>query len=55
MNRAIKTVIASNAIPGIAVGIIAGGKHYVFNYGLASIETGKPVTPNTGCRRFAGN
>lgn len=47
VDRAVKPVIADNAIPGMAVGIIAGGKHYVFNYGLASIGTGKPVTRDT--------
>lgn len=47
VDRAIKPVIADNAIPGMAVGIIAGGQHYVFNYGLASIGTGQPVTRET--------
>jgi beta-lactamase class C len=31
----------------MAVGIIAGGKAYVFNYGVASTETRKPVTRDT--------
>ncbi|WP_445147362.1 class C beta-lactamase [Dyella sp. Tek66A03] len=47
VDRAIQPVIANNGILGMAVGIIDGEKHYVFNYGLASTETGKPVTRDT--------
>ncbi len=35
------------AIPGMAVGIVADGQSYVFNYGVASKATGKPVTDET--------
>jgi beta-lactamase class C len=31
-------------IPGMAVGISSKGKRYVFNYGVVSLATGKPVT-----------
>lgn len=34
-------------IPGMAVGIVFNGQSYVFNYGLASRATGKPVTSET--------
>lgn len=34
-------------IPGMAVGMIAGGTRYVFNFGVASTETGKAVTNET--------
>jgi beta-lactamase class C len=47
VNRTIEPVIADNSIRGMAVGIIDGDEHYVFNYGLASTETGKPVTRDT--------
>jgi beta-lactamase class C len=47
VNRAIKPVMADNGIRGMAVGIIDGDEHYLFNYGLASAETGKPVTRDT--------
>lgn len=47
VSRAIKPVIADNGIRGMAVGIIDGDKHYVFNYGLASADTRKPVTGDT--------
>ena len=47
VNRAMEPVIGDNGIRGMAVGIISGDNHYVFNYGLASTETGKPVTRDT--------
>ena len=47
MNRAIQPVMADYGIPGMAVGIIDGDRHYVFNYGLASTEARKPVTRDT--------
>jgi beta-lactamase class C len=47
VDRAIEPVIVNNGIRGMAVGIIDGDEHYVFNYGLASAETGKPVTRDT--------
>jgi beta-lactamase class C len=31
----------------MAVGIVAGGKSYIFNYGVASTQTVKPVTDDT--------
>ena len=34
-------------IPGMAVGVILGGRSHVFTYGLASKATGKPVTGDT--------
>jgi beta-lactamase class C len=34
-------------VPGMAVGIVAGGRGYVFDYGVASLETRKPVTRDT--------
>ncbi|NPT42279.1 class C beta-lactamase [Paraburkholderia sp. 1N] len=47
VTRAIQPVMAKDVIPGMAVGIIDGDRHYVFNYGLASTETRKPVTSDT--------
>jgi beta-lactamase class C len=47
VNRAIKPIMADNGIRGMAVGIIDGDEHYLFNYGLASAETGEPVTRDT--------
>jgi beta-lactamase class C len=34
-------------IPGMAVGIVLNGRTQVYNYGVASRETNKPVTANT--------
>jgi CubicO group peptidase (beta-lactamase class C family) len=36
-----------NQIPGMAIGITLDGRDYFFNYGIASKETGKPVTRET--------
>jgi beta-lactamase class C len=44
---AIQPVMARYGIPGMAVGIIADGRPYVFVYGVASAETRSPVTPDT--------
>lgn len=43
----IKPLMEGNAIPGMAVAIIADGKQFVFNYGLASKESGQKVTDST--------
>jgi len=44
---AVRPVMAKFGIPGMAVGISVGGQDYVFDYGVASRETGKPVTSGT--------
>lgn len=47
VDAAIQPVMEKNAIPGMAVGVIADGKSYTFEYGIASKGTGKAVTPST--------
>lgn len=47
VDSAVQPVMAKYHIPGMAVGIIAAGKPYVFNFGVASTETRKPVNNNT--------
>lgn len=47
VTRTIQPVMAKDDIAGMAVGIIDGDKHYVFNYGLAATETRQPVTRDT--------
>lgn len=47
VDAAIQPLMAKDGIHGMAVGIIVGGKPYVYNYGVASTETGKPVTRDT--------
>jgi beta-lactamase class C len=43
----INPVMQRYAIPGMAVGIVLNGHTQVYNYGVASKETNKPVTANT--------
>ncbi|MFB9127197.1 beta-lactamase [Paraburkholderia dipogonis] len=47
VDAAIQPLMAKDRIHGMAVGVIVGGKPYVYNYGVASTETGKPVTRDT--------
>ncbi|SAL39828.1 beta-lactamase [Caballeronia sordidicola] len=47
VDAAIQPLMKQYAIAGMAVGIIADGKTHVFNYGVASVQTGKPVTRDT--------
>ncbi|SFT64570.1 class C beta-lactamase [Paraburkholderia aspalathi] len=47
VDHAIQPVMANDGIPGMAIGIIDGDRHYVFNYGLASTKTRTPVTSDT--------
>ena len=47
IDAAIQPVMAKYRIAGMAVGVIVDGKPYVFDYGVASTQTGKPVTHDT--------
>lgn len=47
VDKIIQPLMVEYGIPGMAVGIVAGNESYVFTYGVASTETGKPVTHNT--------
>ena len=47
MLRDLAEVIARHRIYPVAVGIIVAGKTYIFSYGVASTETGQPVTRDT--------
>jgi beta-lactamase class C len=44
---AARPVMAKDGIPGMAVGVTIGGRHYVFDYGVAARDTGTPVTDAT--------
>ncbi|EJC80846.1 penicillin-binding protein, beta-lactamase class C [Rhizobium leguminosarum bv. trifolii WSM2297] len=46
-DAAIKPIIEKYAIPGVAVAITADGQNHVFNYGVESEDTGRPVAPTT--------
>lgn len=43
----IQPLMTENDVPGLAVAITVKGKRYVFNYGVASKETGQKVTNDT--------
>lgn len=47
VDAAIQPLMAKDGIHGMAVGVIVEGKPYVYNYGVASTETGKPVARDT--------
>lgn len=47
VTRQIAPPMKQYAIPGMAIGIVADGKPYVFDYGVMSKQTGKPVTGDT--------
>jgi len=47
VDSAIEPLMAKYHVPGMAIGVIANGKTYVFDYGVASLQTGKPVAQRT--------
>jgi beta-lactamase class C len=46
VDAAVKPMMAKYAIPGMAVGVTANGKSYIFDYGVTA-KGGKPVTHDT--------
>ncbi len=47
VDAAIRPIMEKYNIPGMAIGVIVGGKPYLFDYGFISKETRQPVTPAT--------
>ncbi|MDR5816898.1 beta-lactamase [Caballeronia sp. LZ033] len=47
VDETIKPLMALHGIAGMAVGVVVGGRAYVFDYGVASKETKQPVTRDT--------
>lgn len=47
VNDVIRPTMKENDIPGMAVAVTVNGKRYVFNYGVASKESGQKVTQDT--------
>lgn len=47
VSDAIRPVMHAQGIPGMAVAVTFNGKTQYFNYGVASKETGNPVTQDT--------
>jgi beta-lactamase class C len=47
VDKAVSLVMTRDEIPGLAVGITAGGRHVVFHYGVAALDTRKPIADST--------
>lgn len=47
VNDAVRPAMRQYGIPGMAVGVTIEGRHYVFDYGVASKSTGKLVDEST--------
>lgn len=47
VDQAIQPLLQKNDIPGMAVALSVNGKHYFYNYGVASKETGQAVSNAT--------
>ncbi|WP_216856005.1 class C beta-lactamase [Acidisphaera sp. S103] len=47
VTQAIRPVVDRYGIPGMAVGVIVKGQSHVYDYGVASKATGRPVTADT--------
>lgn len=47
VNATIRPLMKDNDVPGLAVAITVKGKRYLFNYGVASKESGEKVTNDT--------
>lgn len=47
VDAAIQPVLDAHDIPGMAVALTLDGQVYFYNYGVAELATGKPVTENT--------
>lgn len=47
VDQAMQPLLQKNAIPGMAVALSVNGKHYFYNYGVASKETGQAVSNAT--------
>ncbi|RYY67867.1 MAG: beta-lactamase, partial [Comamonadaceae bacterium] len=47
VDRAFRPLMQAHAIPGMAVGVVANGIRHFFHYGVASRESGAPVSQDT--------
>ncbi len=47
VNEIIRPLMKDNDVPGMAIAITVKGKRYIFNYGVASKESGQKVTNDT--------
>src|SRR5690606_12190056 len=47
VDRAVRPLMKEYNVPGMAVAVTVDGQRYFFNYGIASKESGTPVTKDT--------
>lgn len=47
VNAAIRSVLEEHDVPGMVVALTVRGRRYFYGYGVASKETGRPVTEDT--------
>ena len=47
VNEIVRPLMKENDVPGMAIALTVKGKRYVFNYGVASKESGQKVTNDT--------
>ena len=47
VDEAVAPVMIRDEIPGLVVGITTDGRHTVFNYGVAALDTRKPIVDST--------
>lgn len=47
VDSTVRSLMAKDGIPGVAVGIAIGGSNFVFDYGVASKQSRRPVTRET--------
>lgn len=47
VERTVRPLLAQHDVPGIAVGVTAGGQQYFFSYGVASKDAQTPVTKDS--------
>lgn len=47
VSQTVRPLMARYRIPGMAVGVTLDGRHYIFDYGVASKATGTPVGQST--------
>lgn len=47
VDETVRPLMRAHDVPGMAVGVTVGGRAYVFAYGVASRETGRPVDDDT--------